>query len=215
MGYLICVKCKGYYKLQSGESPKEFIRECDCGGNFKYVRNLDIVDPSWKQIYIRKKTTRKEIIKNKLLSIRKIDIRNRLRQFYYNNFQGRFNNRNRRIHKNPHGMDPNLLNSISNELNFHNIRWILVIPVVIAITIILAFFNGIFTLIIFILLVALGYLFDDRIIGTKNAVVAGAISFFLGNLLSGSFLYLIPFTLLGIINGAVCGWIGGYIKTRI
>jgi ABC-type uncharacterized transport system permease subunit len=52
------------------------------------------------------------------------------------------------------------------------------------------------------------------IIGIKNAVVTGAISFFLGSLFTGSFLYLIPYIILGVINGAVCGWIGGYIKTK-
>ncbi len=81
------------------------------------------------------------------------------------------------------GLSGGFINSIMRELNFHNIRWILVIPVAITITIIFAFIHGIFTLIIFILLVAVGYLFDDRIIGTKNAIVAGGISFFLGSLL--------------------------------
>jgi hypothetical protein len=82
-----------------------------------------------------------------------------------------------------------------------------------AITLILTINQGILTLLIFILLVAVGYLFNNPLIGTKNAVVTGAISFFLGSLITGSFLYLIPFTILGAINGAVCGWIGGYIKT--
>jgi predicted membrane metal-binding protein len=112
-------------------------------------------------------------------------------------------------------METGFINSIMNELNFHNIRWILVIPVAAVITLILAFTQGIFTLLTFLLLVAVGYLFDDIIIGTKNAVVTGAISFFLGSLFTGSFLYLIPYTLLGVINGVVCGWIGGYIKTRM
>lgn len=101
------------------------------------------------------------------------------------------------------------------ELNFRNIRWVLVIPVAAAITVILAFTQGIFYLLTFILLVGVGYLFDDMVIGTKNAVITGAISFFLGSLFTGSFLLLILYTILGVINGAVCGWIGGYIKTRI
>ena len=111
-------------------------------------------------------------------------------------------------------MNQNPLNSIINELNFNNIHWILVIPVALVITLILTFTHGIFTLLNFLLLAAVGYLFNDQIIGTKNAIITGAISFFLGSLLTGSFLYLIPFTILGAINGAVCGWIGGYIKTR-
>ena len=69
MGYLICSKCKSYYKLQSGESAKNFVGNCDCGGKYRYVENLDIVDPNWKQITIRKKSTRKEIISNKVQSL--------------------------------------------------------------------------------------------------------------------------------------------------
>jgi hypothetical protein len=111
-------------------------------------------------------------------------------------------------------METSFINSIKNELNFHNIQWTLVIPVAIVITIIYTITQGIFTLLIFILLGAVGYLFKDQMIGSKNAMVTGAISFFLGSLFTGSFLYLIPLTILGAINGAVCGWIGGYIKTR-
>jgi uncharacterized membrane protein SpoIIM required for sporulation len=100
------------------------------------------------------------------------------------------------------------------ELNFRNIRWILVIPFTIAITLILVFTQGIFYLLTFILLAAVGYLFEDRIIGTKNAVVTGAISFFIGSFFTGSFLFIIPYIILGAINGAVCGWIGGFIRQR-
>ena len=61
MGYLICGKCKSYYKLQSGDSAKDFVDSCDCGGKLRYVENLDIVDPSWKQVTIQKKSTKSEI----------------------------------------------------------------------------------------------------------------------------------------------------------
>lgn len=219
MGYLICGKCKSYYKLQSDESPKNFVNDCDCGGKLRYVENLDFVDPNWKQVSIRKKSTRREILRNKIQSVRSIgsiDIKNRLVQFFQNKFGKRIYNAQNwdRAHKNPYGMETNFINSIKNELNFYNIRWALVIPVAMAITIILAFAQGILTLLIFVLLVAVGYLFRDQIIGTKNAIVTGAISFFLGSLFMGSFLLLIPLTILGAFNGAVCGWIGGYIKRR-
>jgi ABC-type uncharacterized transport system permease subunit len=62
--------------------------------------------------------------------------------------------------------------------------------------------------------VIIGYLSENMVIGTKNAVITGAVSFFLGSLFTGSFLYIIPYLILGIINGGVCGLIGGYIKTR-
>ncbi|BDZ69217.1 MFS transporter [Methanobacterium ferruginis] len=222
MGYLICTKCKSYYKLQSDESPKDFVNECDCGGKLRYVENLDIVDPNWKPFTIRKKSTKREILEEKIQSLFSLpgNLKNRLTQFYHNSFGkliDNVRNRNRvhRTHRTPYGMETGFINSIMNELNFHNIRWILVIPVAAVITLILAFTQGIFTLLTFLLLVAVGYLFDDIIIGTKNAVVTGAISFFLGSLFTGSFLYLIPYTLLGVINGVVCGWIGGYIKTRM
>jgi hypothetical protein len=218
MGYLICSKCKSYYKLQSGESAKNFVGNCDCGGKYRYVENLDIVDPNWKQVSIRKKSTRKEIISNKIQSLFSVprDLKNRLEQFFQNKFGKQIYNAQNwnRTKKSPYGVNQSPINSIINELNFNNIHWILVIPVALAITLILTFTHGIFTLLNFILLAAVGYLFNDQIIGTKNAIITGAISFFLGSLLTGSFLYLIPFTLLGAINGAVCGWIGGYIKTR-
>ena len=220
MGYLICGKCKSYYKLQSDESAKNFVNDCDCGGKLRYVENLDFVDPNWKQVSIRKKSTRREILRNKIQSvrsIRSIDIKNRLVQFFQNKFEKRIYNAQNwnRIHKTPYGMETGFINSIKNELNFYNIQWTLVIPIAMAITIILTITQGILTLLIFVLLAAVGYLFRDQMIGTKNAIVTGAISFFLGSLFTGSFLYLIPLTILGAINGAICGWIGGYIKTRI
>ncbi|KAF5042840.1 hypothetical protein DSECCO2_508510 [anaerobic digester metagenome] len=41
MNYLICDKCNGYYKLQHGETPEDFVLECDCGGNLKIVESLE------------------------------------------------------------------------------------------------------------------------------------------------------------------------------
>ncbi len=40
MGYLVCEKCGGYYKLKPGESPNKFSDNCECGGKLKYVENL-------------------------------------------------------------------------------------------------------------------------------------------------------------------------------
>nr|WP_245248076.1 MFS transporter [Methanobacterium petrolearium] len=209
--------------MQSGESPKDFVSDCDCGGKLKYVENLDIVDPTWKQTSINRKSTKSEILKEKIQSLSSLPgkFKNRLVEFYYNNFgKWIYNLKNHgRVHKtshrNPYGMGPGFMNSIMNELNFQNIRWVLVIPVAAVITLILAFTQGIFTLFTFLLLLAVGYLSDNMVIGAKNAVVTGAISFLLGSLFAGSFLYIIPYTLLGVINGAVCGLIGGYIKNRI
>ena len=223
VGYLICGKCKGYYKLQPRESPKDFVSECDCGGKIRYVQNLDIVDPTWKPVIINRKSTKKEIIKEKMQAISSLPskLKNRLVQFYHNSLgKWVYNVRNRsRVHRTPHGMSQGMqtgfMNSIMNELNFNNIRWIIVFPVAAAITLILTYAQGILTLLTFILLMAVGYLFDDRIVGAKNALVTGAISYFLGSLFTGSFLYLILYLILGVINGAVCGWIGGYLRTRM
>ncbi len=219
MGYLICSKCKSYYKLQPGESAKNFVDKCDCGGEFRYIENLDIVDPNWKQVSIGKKITRREVLRNKIqsvFSVRRIDLKNRLVQFFQDKFGKQiYNSQNwNKTHRSPYGMETGFINSIKNELNFYNIQWTLVIPIAILITIILTITHGILALLIFLLLGAVGYFIKDQLIGTKNAIVTGAISFFLGSLLTGSFLYLIPLTLLGAINGAVCGWIGGYIKNR-
>ena len=40
MGYLVCDKCGGYYKLQEGKSAEDF-ETCQCGGKLRYVDNLD------------------------------------------------------------------------------------------------------------------------------------------------------------------------------
>lgn len=218
MGYLICGKCKSYYKLQSGESAKDFVDKCDCDDKLRYIENLDIIDPRWRQVLFRKKPAKKDILKNKMHSLFSFpgNIKNRLHQIYYNNIGKHiYKARNQsRSYRRPQGMQASFINSILNELNFHNIQWILVVPATIAITLILTFTNGFSTLLAFILLVVVGYLSENMILGTKNAVITGAVSFFLGSLFAGSFLYIILYLILGIINGAVCGLIGGYIKTK-
>lgn len=200
--------------------------ECDCGGKLRYVDNLDIVDPAWKQVSLRRKPTTGEVLRDKSRSFLKIprELKNRFTQFFnrhLGNLIYSIKNRNR-VYRTPHetqygspyGMGNDFINSVLNELNLRNIRWAIVIPVAIAITLILAFLPGIFTLLTYLLLVAVGFLFGDRVVGTKNAVVTGAISYFLGYLLTGVFLLLIPLTILGVINGAVCGWIGSYIRIK-
>ena len=152
-----------------------------------------------------------------LSSFRKIDLKNRLQQLYYNNIGKHINiNRNQyTIHNNPSGMQSGFMNSIRNELNFHNIQWILVIPAIIIITLILGFAHGILTLLTFILLIMVGYLSKNTVIGIKNALITGAIAYFLGALLTGSYLYLILYIILGMINGVVSGFIGSYLKIII
>ncbi len=44
MGYLVCERCGGYYKLKPGESPNKFSDNCECGGKLKYVENLKTTD---------------------------------------------------------------------------------------------------------------------------------------------------------------------------
>ena len=44
MAYLVCDKCGGYYELQPNESPEDFTDKCECGGNLKYVQDLNDVD---------------------------------------------------------------------------------------------------------------------------------------------------------------------------
>lgn len=179
------------------------------------MENLDIVDPQWKQITISKRKSSSEKIKS-AFTLPNWNIKNRITR-YNQNLKNRINRtRNQRtMHRNPQGMNPGDFNAILKELNLNHIRWIIVIPVIIAITLILAYLPGIYSLLTLLLLVGVGFLFDNQIIGAKNALIAGAISFFLGTLLSGSFLLIILYAILGAVNGAVCGWIGGYLKTRI
>ncbi|NYB52457.1 MAG: HEAT repeat domain-containing protein [Methanobacteriaceae archaeon] len=40
MGYLICLRCGGYYKLREGESAEDFV-SCECYGPLKYVDDLE------------------------------------------------------------------------------------------------------------------------------------------------------------------------------
>ncbi|MBP2045188.1 hypothetical protein [Methanobacterium aggregans] len=40
MCYLVCEKCGGYYKLQRGESPNDFTKKCECGGNLIYSKTM-------------------------------------------------------------------------------------------------------------------------------------------------------------------------------
>lgn len=112
-------------------------------------------------------------------------------------------------------MDSGLINSIRNELNLYNIQWILVIPAIITITLIFAFTHGISILLTYVILILVGYLSENLVLGAKSAVITGAISYLVGSLLIGSYLYIILYLILGIINGIVCGFIGGYIKTRM
>lgn len=46
MGYIVCDKCGGYYKLQEGESPHDFELICNFGGDLFYT---DFVDDFLKE----------------------------------------------------------------------------------------------------------------------------------------------------------------------
>lgn len=41
-GYLVCDTCGGYYQLQPGESPDDFSDECECGGNLKHTKTVNL-----------------------------------------------------------------------------------------------------------------------------------------------------------------------------
>lgn len=216
MSYLICTKCKTYYQLEPGESRTDYNDKCSCGAKLRYVENLDIVDPGWRPVQFEKKPSKKEILKEKIQVITSIpkDIKNRLFQLK-NNLHYRLQSRRNWNHNPNYGPQNMGIASLLNELNLKNIRWEVVLPAALAISAIYAFTTGIFTLLILLILVGVGYLFNNQVIGVKNGLITGAISFFLGSLLTGSFLFLIPLTIVGAINGAVCAWIGGYLKTRI
>jgi hypothetical protein len=49
MGYLICQRCGGYYKLREGESADDFV-SCECYGPLKYVENLEDYSESRKKL---------------------------------------------------------------------------------------------------------------------------------------------------------------------
>lgn len=41
MEYLVCDKCGADIELRNGESPDDFTNKCECGGNFKFVKDLE------------------------------------------------------------------------------------------------------------------------------------------------------------------------------
>lgn len=221
MGYLICGKCKSYYKLQPGESADDFIDQCNCGGKLRYAENIDIVHPDWKEAPINDicpncgdKNPKGTIFCNNCG--KQIQDINNKKEYQKNKQQNQTyqHKTNQKSHKTNKEIDTDLINGFKKELNFKNIRWSLVLPVAMALTILEAIpIDALFPL-IFIGLAVVGYLFKDKYIGTKNAIVTGAISFFLGSLITGAFLFTIPMVFLGIIIGAICGWIGAYIKTK-
>ena len=49
-GYLVCEECGGYYELQLGELPKDFINKCECGGKLKYLKTLESSDKNIEKI---------------------------------------------------------------------------------------------------------------------------------------------------------------------
>jgi len=216
LGYLICGKCKSYYKLQPGESAEDFIDQCNCGGKLRYAENIDIVNPDWREAPINDicpkcgdKNPKGAIFCNNCGS--QIKDNENSREHQKTNQQYR---NNQKIYKTNNEIDAGLINGFKREFNFNNIRWSLVLPVAMALTILEAIPIDILFPLIFIGLAVVGYLFKDRYIGTKNAIVTGAISFFFGSLITGAFVFTIPMVFLGIIIGAICGWTGAYIKTK-
>ena len=59
-GYLICDNCKGYYKLQENESPKDF-ESCQCGGKLEYT------EITWGQKITQEKTEGSESRKRDMI----------------------------------------------------------------------------------------------------------------------------------------------------
>ena len=53
MSYLVCKKCKSYYKLKHGEKPEDYSSECECGGKLKFTKNFNINKKDMKKIRIK------------------------------------------------------------------------------------------------------------------------------------------------------------------
>ncbi|MDD3986122.1 MAG: hypothetical protein PHY59_09695 [Methanobacterium sp.] len=52
MAYLMCKKCKSYYELKPGETPKDFSSECECGSKLKFNKNFNINKNEWVEFLI-------------------------------------------------------------------------------------------------------------------------------------------------------------------
>ena len=52
MSYLICKKCKSYYKLRHGEKPEDYSNECECGGKLKFTKNFKTDGNDWDEFLI-------------------------------------------------------------------------------------------------------------------------------------------------------------------
>jgi hypothetical protein len=52
MSYLICERCKSYYKLKLGEKPEDYSNECECGGKLKFTKNFKVDEKDWDEFMI-------------------------------------------------------------------------------------------------------------------------------------------------------------------
>lgn len=53
IGYLICDNCGNYMELSEGESPEDYDKKCECGGNLKYIHNIE--QPDSERVFNYKK----------------------------------------------------------------------------------------------------------------------------------------------------------------
>lgn len=92
-GYLLCDKCRGYYKLKSDESPRDFTNKCSCGGKIRFSKNIDVIGTN-KERTFEKKQSKIQRLKSSLWPKHKFTfsaISNQLNGFK-NDFLMRFNN---------------------------------------------------------------------------------------------------------------------------
>jgi hypothetical protein len=74
MGYLICKKCNGYYKLKEDESIVDF-ESCECGGKFTYDKSLDDINKNYGNSETIEEKELKENVNKPALATKKFPIR--------------------------------------------------------------------------------------------------------------------------------------------
>lgn len=71
-GYLLCDKCRGYYKLKSDESPKDFTDKCSCGGKIRFSKSIDVVGATNKERTFEKRQSKIQRLKSSFTPKHKI-----------------------------------------------------------------------------------------------------------------------------------------------
>lgn len=92
-GYLLCDKCRGYYRLKSDESPRDFTDKCNCGGKIRFSKSIDVIGTTNKERTFEKRQSKIQRLKSSFWPKHKFTFSSFLNSLkgFKNNFLMRFN----------------------------------------------------------------------------------------------------------------------------